>query len=85
MKSHDNVCAGCSTGCSITVEENQDTVYRLKPRENPYVNQWWMCDEGRYGFHHVHDRQTGRARAANGSTDRRRWQDHVHGSNRSTN
>ncbi len=55
MKSHDNVCAGCSTGCSIKVEENQDHVYRLKPRTNPHVNGYWMCDEGRYGFHHVHD------------------------------
>lgn len=54
MKSHDNVCAGCSTGCSIKVEENQDHIYRLKPRENPHVNQWWMCDEGRYGWKHVH-------------------------------
>src|SRR6476659_10193949 len=54
MKSHDNVCAGCSTGCSIKVEENQDHVYRLKPRENPHINQWWMCDEGRYGWKHVH-------------------------------
>jgi NADH-quinone oxidoreductase subunit G len=54
MKQHDGVCTGCSTGCSILVEENQDTVYRLKPRENPHVNQWWMCDEGRYGYHHVH-------------------------------
>jgi NADH-quinone oxidoreductase subunit G len=55
MKSHDNVCAGCSTGCSIKVEENQDHIYRLKPRENPHINQWWMCDEGRYGWKHVHD------------------------------
>jgi NADH-quinone oxidoreductase subunit G len=54
MKMHPGICTGCATGCSITVEENQDTVYRLKPRENPHVNQWWMCDEGRYGFHHVH-------------------------------
>jgi NADH-quinone oxidoreductase subunit G len=54
MKKHDSVCTGCSTGCSISIEENQDTVYRLKPRENPHVNQWWMCDEGRYGYHHVH-------------------------------
>src|SRR5205085_9527375 len=45
----------CSTGCSIKVEENQDRLYRLKPRENPHVNQWWMCDEGRYGWKHVHD------------------------------
>jgi len=55
LKSHDNVCAGCSTGCSIKVEENQDRVYRLKPRENPHINQWWMCDEGRYGWKHVHN------------------------------
>ena len=55
MKSHDNVCANCSTGCSIKVEENQDRLYRLKPRENPFINQWWMCDEGRYGWKHVHD------------------------------
>jgi len=54
MQKHDGICTGCSTGCSIYVEENQDTVYRLKPRENPRVNQWWMCDEGRYGYHHVH-------------------------------
>jgi NADH-quinone oxidoreductase subunit G len=54
MLKHENVCAGCSTGCSITVEENQDRIYRLRPRENPHVNQWWMCDEGRYGFKHVH-------------------------------
>jgi len=54
MKSHDGVCTGCSTGCSINVEENLDTVYRLKPRTNPHINQWWMCDEGRYGYHHVH-------------------------------
>lgn len=54
MKSHPGICTGCATGCSIFVEENQDTVYRLKPRTNPHVNEWWMCDEGRYGFHHVH-------------------------------
>jgi len=23
---------------------------RIKPRYNPDVNQWWLCDEGRYGF-----------------------------------
>ncbi|MFO0867497.1 MAG: 2Fe-2S iron-sulfur cluster-binding protein [Pirellulales bacterium] len=55
MKSHDHVCDGCSTGCSIRVDENQDRVYRLKPRENPHVNHWWMCDDGRYGWKHVHD------------------------------
>jgi NADH-quinone oxidoreductase subunit G len=60
MKKHDHVCSGCSTGCSITVEENQDRIYRLKPRENPHINQWWMCDEGRYGYHHVHNESRSR-------------------------
>src|SRR4029079_16741316 len=55
MRNHDHVCGNCSTGCSIRIDENQDHIYRLRPRENPHVNQWWMCDEGRYGFHHVHD------------------------------
>lgn len=54
MRSHPGVCAGCSTGCSIQIEENQDMVYRLKPRENLFVNKWWMCDEGRYSYHHLH-------------------------------
>ena len=57
MKSRDGVCAGCSTGCSIKIEENQDRIYRLKPRENPEVNQWWKCDAGRYGWDYVHDSQ----------------------------
>ena len=55
MRSHDGVCANCSTGCSIRIDENQDRIYRLKPRENQAVNGWWMCDEGRYGWKHVHD------------------------------
>ena len=55
LKREANVCGGCSAGCSIHTEHNQDTVYRLKPRENPHVNKWWICDEGRYGWHHLHD------------------------------
>jgi len=55
LKREANVCGGCSAGCSIYTEHNQDTVYRLKPRENPQVNAWWICDEGRYGWHHLHD------------------------------
>jgi NADH-quinone oxidoreductase subunit G len=75
MKKHPGVCTGCATGCSIDVEENQDTVYRLKPRENPHVNQWWMCDEGRYGYHHVHSdrRLTGVERAGDPQPTQLEW------------
>lgn len=54
MKRHASVCGGCATGCSVFVEENQDHVYRLKPRENAAVNRWWMCDDGRYGWKYIH-------------------------------
>jgi len=57
MKSHDGLCTSCATGCSIHIDENQGQVYRLKPRENPHVNQYWICDEGRYNFHYLHDEQ----------------------------
>lgn len=75
MKSHSGVCTGCSTGCNIDVEENQDRVYRLTPRENMHVNQWWMCDEGRYGYHHVHaeDRVVGPRRLEGGKLVNIEW------------
>jgi NADH-quinone oxidoreductase subunit G len=52
-----SVCASCATGCSIRIDHADHTVYRLKPRYNPQVNQWWMCDEGRFGFKYVHDKK----------------------------
>ena len=52
------VCTSCSTGCNVTVEHHQNTVYRIKPRENPAVNRWWMCDEGRIDFRDLNDRKT---------------------------
>ena len=54
MDRHPGVCTGCSTGCSIWVEENQDRIWRIKPRQNAHVNQWWICNDGRYGYPHVH-------------------------------
>ncbi|MFV1964132.1 MAG: molybdopterin-dependent oxidoreductase [Pirellulaceae bacterium] len=77
LKSHPHVCAGCSTGCSVLVEENQDRIYRLKPRENPHINQWWMCDQGRYGWIHVHDtrRVTGPRRRERDTTENMEWPD----------
>ena len=55
MKSHAGVCTGCATGCSTWVDQNQDHVWRIRPRENPQVNKWWICNDGRYDYAHVHD------------------------------
>jgi len=50
LQSADSICPGCATGCAIRVDQNNNVIYRLKPRYNPGVNDWWMCDEGRYGW-----------------------------------
>ncbi|HZU38593.1 MAG TPA: molybdopterin-dependent oxidoreductase [Gemmataceae bacterium] len=53
LKPENSVCADCSTGCSIHLDTNKDIVYRLRPRENPQAQGWFMCDEGRLGYHYV--------------------------------
>ncbi|MBI4718776.1 MAG: (2Fe-2S)-binding protein [Planctomycetes bacterium] len=57
LRGTDSICPGCATGCSIRIDHADGVVYRLKPRYNPKVNAWWMCDEGRYGWKYVHDRK----------------------------
>ena len=58
LGSVDSICPGCSRGCNIQIHFNAsgrthkaggDRVIRLKPRLNPDVNRWWICDVGRYG------------------------------------
>ena len=58
LSSASTVCNGCSQGCNMNLHFVLDRphlnegarVVRVKPRYNPHVNQWWLCDEGRYGF-----------------------------------
>lgn len=45
-----SVCAGCERGCSIDIHQQRGRIYRFKPRYNPDINSYWMCDEGRYSF-----------------------------------
>jgi NADH-quinone oxidoreductase subunit G len=58
LSSAPSVCNGCAQGCNVDVHYVLDRphlnegarVLRLKPRYNADVNQWWLCDAGRYGF-----------------------------------
>jgi len=43
-----SICPGCSVGCAIEIGHLKGTVHRFKPRENPEINGWWMCDHGRF-------------------------------------
>jgi NADH-quinone oxidoreductase subunit G len=59
-----SICNGCARGCNIEIHTNRNRphhhqgrrVARLKPRFNAEVNQWWLCDEGRYGFKWMDDK-----------------------------
>jgi NADH-quinone oxidoreductase subunit G len=42
-----SVCPNCSHGCNIELHTRDNLVQRLKPRANPDVNGYWMCDYGR--------------------------------------
>ena len=57
LKTADSVCPNCSTGCSIHVDQNEDRVYRLRPRANPQAQGHFMCDEGRFGWKYMHSEQ----------------------------
>jgi NADH-quinone oxidoreductase subunit G len=52
---HETVCTRCATGCAMFTEENRGRVWRLRPRFNPHVNDYWMCDEGRASYKAAND------------------------------
>ena len=43
-----SVCPGCNIGCNISIENRDNVVYRFLPRLNPDVNDYWLCDYGRF-------------------------------------
>ena len=43
-----------ASGDNIFVEHNDGKVHRIKPRTNMDVNTWWITDEVRYSWKHVH-------------------------------
>jgi len=55
LSKHNSICTRCSTGCNITAEENRGALWRFKPRHNPHVNDYWICDEGRYSYKAAND------------------------------
>jgi NADH-quinone oxidoreductase subunit G len=52
-----SICPGCATGCNIEIHTSRGKIRRLVPRENPEVNKFWMCDEGRFEYKAVHEKR----------------------------
>ncbi len=41
------ICIFCARGCNINVYTSSNEIYKIKPRVNHDVNEYWMCDKGR--------------------------------------
>jgi NADH-quinone oxidoreductase subunit G len=55
LSKHNSICTRCASGCNISAEENRGALWRFKPRHNPHVNDFWICDEGRYSYQAAND------------------------------
>ena len=65
LKEHDAICTGCAVGCNVEIHTKhrhagiprpdrippRPEIKRLMPRKNRKVNDWWLCDKGRWGYH----------------------------------
>ena len=67
----DTICTGCAKGCNTTawIKAKPEwakgaRLVRMTPRYNADINQYWMCDIGRFDYHWV-------------ESDRRLLQPHV--------
>lgn len=54
LQSTDSICTGCANGCNIHLEHFRNEIQRYRPRYNPAVNDYWMCDTGRLTYKATH-------------------------------
>lgn len=50
-----SVCQGCSSGCNISPGERYGELRRVENRFNGDVNQYFLCDKGRFGTGYVNN------------------------------
>ncbi len=55
-----SICQHCPVGCNLTVNVRREAVAggkvvikRIMPRQNEWVNEIWICDKGRFGYHYT--------------------------------
>ncbi len=55
-----SICNQCPVGCNIVynvrremVNNGKPGIKRVMPRQNESVNEIWICDKGRWGYHYV--------------------------------
>lgn len=55
-----SICSHCPVGCNITLNLRREAasggdwvVKRVLPRQNEGVNEIWICNKGRFGYHYA--------------------------------
>ena len=58
LRSAASICTQCPVGCNLTLNVRREAVSgggwvvkRVMPRQNEAVNELWICDKGRFGYH----------------------------------
>jgi NADH-quinone oxidoreductase chain G len=52
-----SVCPGCPMGCNIHLDARNNQVARFQSREQPDIDDGWLCDTGRYSHWRFNDPQ----------------------------
>jgi NADH-quinone oxidoreductase subunit G len=60
MERDPSICAHCAVGCNLIYNIRREAksggktvIKRAMPRQNEFVNELWLCDKGRLGYHYV--------------------------------
>jgi len=73
-----SLCASCAQGCNVRLDTRDNVVMRVRPRVNPAVNSYWLCDHGRHHFEWLNQPEriaTPLVRADGGTLAPATWQD----------
>ena len=59
-----SICPHCPVGCNLTFNVRREArsggevvIKRALPRQNEAVNEIWLCDKGRFGYHFAESKQ----------------------------
>jgi NADH-quinone oxidoreductase subunit G len=47
------VCGLCPVGCNISATTREGKVKRILSRNNPEIDEGWLCDKGRFAYPHL--------------------------------
>ncbi len=53
LESVPSVCNQCSVGCNMHIDVRDDRIVRIRSRENPHVDDGWLCDIGRFTYEYL--------------------------------